>query len=231
MDQTVFPARWPAQHPDRIQLYSLATPNGKKAGIMLEETGLPYEAHKIDIMADDQFDEDYKRINPNSKIPAIIDPNGPGGQPMSVMESGAILQYLADKTGKFIPEQAALRWEVTQWLFFQMASVGPMFGQFGHFFKFAKGKTQDTYAVERYTNEAKRLLGVLNTRLEGRTHLVNDEYTIADIATFPWVMALDFYEGKDALDYGSFKNIDPWVQRCATRPATERGMKVCGFDS
>lgn len=230
MDQNVFP-RWPAQHPDRIQLYSLATPNGKKAGIMLEETGLPYEAHKIDIMADDQFDEDYKRINPNSKIPAIIDPNGPGGQPMSVMESGAILQYLADKSGKFMPKQAALRWEVTQWLFFQMASVGPMLGQFGHFFKFAKGKTQDTYAKERYTNEAKRLLGVLNTRLEGRTHLVNDEYTIADIATFPWIMALDFYEGKDALDYDSFENLEPWVQRCATRPATVRGMKVCGFDS
>ncbi|MCH9680282.1 MAG: glutathione S-transferase N-terminal domain-containing protein [Deltaproteobacteria bacterium] len=222
------PTRWPAQHPDRIQLYSLATPNGQKAGVVLEELGLPYEAHKIDIMAGDQFDPEYVAINPNSKIPAIIDPNGPGGQPIALMESASILLYLSEKAGGAL-NPAEHRWETLQWLFFQMASVGPFFGQFGHFFKFAKDKTTDSYGVERYTKEAKRLLGVLDARLADRTYLVGEQFTLADIATFPWVKALDFYEGKPALDYDSFTNVEPWVQRCLDREAVQRGLAVCSF--
>ncbi len=231
MTASLFPSRFPPQHPDRLQLYSLATPNGQKAGIMLEEIALPYEAHKIDIMAGDQFDEEYKQINPNSKIPSIIDPDGPGGQPIRMMESGAILMYLAKKTGKLLPTDPMLEWETIQWLFFQMASIGPFFGQFGHFYKFARGKTTDDYGLNRYTQEAKRLLGVLNDRLTDRQYLVGEQFTIADIATFPWVNALDFYEGKDHLDYASFAAIQPWVDRCMERPAVQRGIKVCSFDS
>jgi len=231
MTATIFPSRWSPQYPDQIQLYSLATPNGQKVGVMLEELSLPYEAHKIDLGAGDQFDEEYKKINPNSKIPSLIDPNGPEGKPITFMESGAILLYLARKTGKFLPDNPLLEWETIQWLFFQMASVGPMFGQFGHFYKFARDKTTDDYGLNRYTNETKRLLGVLNTHLEGRQYLVGEQYTIADMATFPWINALDFYQGKDDLEYHTFTNIQPWVDRCMERPAVTRGMKVCGFDS
>lgn len=231
MSTVVYPSKFPAQHPDRIQLYSLATPNGQKVGVMLEELGLPYEAHKIDIMNGDQFDEEYKQINPNSKIPTLIDPDGPGGKPIAIMESGAILMYLARKTSKLLPSDPILEWETIQWLFFQMASVGPMFGQFGHFYKFARDKTTDDYGVNRYTQEAKRLLGVLNTRLQDRQYLVGDQFTIADIATFPWVNALDFYQGKDHLEYSSFSAVQPWVDRCMDRPAVQKGIKVCGFDS
>lgn len=227
MSDAVFPDRWAPAQPNHIQLYSLATPNGQKVAIALEELGLDYEAHKIDIGSGDQFDEGYVAINPNSKIPSIIDPDGPDGQPIAMMESGCILLYLADKTGKLIPQNDRGRWQVTQWVFFQMASVGPMFGQFGHFYKFAAGKTDD-YGVERYTKEAKRLLGVLDRRLDGQDYLVG-EYSIADIATFPWVTALDFYDGKDKLDYASFKNVEPWVQRCLERPAVQRGIKVTPF--
>lgn len=224
-----FPSRWAPKHPDRIQLYSVATPNGKKIGIALEEMGLPYEAHKINIMANDQFDPEYLRINPNGKIPSIVDPNGPGGEPRLMMESGAILIYLAEKSGKLLSDDPAARWEAIQWLFFQMASVGPMFGQFGHFHKFAKDKTSDTYAVERYTKEAKRLLHVMEDRLEGRTHLAGDALSIADIATVPWVEALDFYEGKEALGYGELKNVPAWVERVSSREAYQRGAAVNGF--
>jgi GST-like protein len=225
----LFPTRWPAAHPDRIQLYSLATPNGQKVGIALEELGLPYEAHRIDIVAGDQHDPEFRRLSPNGKIPAIVDPDGPGGQPIALMESGAILLYLADKTGRLIPSDPARRWETTQWLFFQMASVGPMFGQFGHFYKFARGKTTDDYGLRRYRDEAKRLLGVLDARLAGRTFLVDEQYTIADIATAPWVRALDFYEGKEVLEYASFENVEPWVERCLSRPAAVRGSNVTPF--
>ncbi|MFK7986900.1 MAG: glutathione binding-like protein [Sandaracinaceae bacterium] len=224
-----FPSRWAPEHPDRIQLYSVATPNGKKIGIALEEMGLPYEAHRINIMADDQFDPEYLLINPNGKIPSIVDPNGPGGEPLLMMESGAILIYLAEKSGKLLSSDPTLRWETIQWLFFQMASVGPMFGQFGHFYKFAKDKTTDSYGVDRYTKEAKRLLHVMENRLEGRTHLVGDALSIADIATVPWVEALDFYEGKEALGYGELKNVPAWVERVSSREAYQRGAKVNGF--
>lgn len=226
-DSSLFPDRWAPAQPNHIQLYSLATPNGQKVAIALEETGLAYEAHKIDIGSGDQFDDQYVAINPNSKIPSIIDPNGPGGKPIAMMESGSILLYLADKTGKLIPGDERGRWGVTQWVFFQMASIGPMLGQFGHFYKFAAGKTDD-YGATRYTNEAKRLLGVLDRRLAGRDYLCGD-FSVADIATFPWIMALDFYDGKAALEYDSFENVEPWVARCTARPAVKRGLAVTPF--
>lgn len=215
---------------DRIQLYSLATPNGRKVSIALEELGLPYDAHRIDIMAGDQFAPEYVKINPNSKIPSIVDPDGPGGQPFSVMESGAILLYLAEKTGKLIPKQARERYECLQWLFFQMGGQGPMFGQFGHFYKFAGENCDHPYPKERYTKEVKRLLAVLDRRLEGRSFLVADEYSIADIAAFPWVGCLDWgYGARDELDLKSYSHVEAWHERCAQRPAAVRGAKVCSF--
>jgi len=225
--QIDLPARWPAEHPDRIQLYSLATPNGIKAGVALEELGLPYEAHKISFDARDQFHPDFVRINPNSKIPAIIDPDGPGGQPLAIMESGAILIHLADKAGALIGTTPAERSEVLQWLFFQVGSVGPMFGQFGHFYKFARGNT-DEYGANRYAAEVTRLLEVMDRALEGRDWIAGD-FSIADIALVPWVGALDFYEGKDRVEYHRFERVDAWVQRFVARPAVQRGMQVCGF--
>lgn len=227
MTTDTLPTRWAATDADRIQLYSLATPNGQKAGIVLEELGLEYDAHKIDIMNGDQFDPEYVKINPNSKIPAILDPNGPNGGPLAIMESGAILLYLAEKTGKLLPEDPYLRSKAIQWMFFQAGSVGPMFGQFGHFFKFAKGKT-DTYGEERYGKEVTRLLGVLESALEDRDWLVQ-EFSIADIMIVPWVKALDFYEGKDFVGYEQFPKVDAWVQRFLERPAVQRGIQVCGF--
>jgi len=227
MSQDIFPKnRWVPQHPDRLQLYSMATPNGKKVGIALEVMEVPYEGHFINIMEGDQRDPEFIKINPNSKIPAIIDPNGPGGEPVSMMESGAILLYLANKTGKLIPADERGKLEVTEWLMMQVGSIGPMFGQFGHFHKFARGKTADDYARERYTNEARRLLGVLDSRLNGRDFLVGGDMTIADVATFPWVMSFDFYEGKDAVDYESHKHVVSWVERCLAQPRVRDGMNV-----
>jgi GST-like protein len=223
----LFPKRWTVEHPDRLQLYSLPTPNGQKLGVALEELGVPYEAHAVNIMENHQFDDDYKVINPNAKIPTLIDPDGPDGKPLAIMESGAILLYLADKYGKLIPEDARGRSEVLQWLFFQVGSVGPMFGQFGHFYKYAKGKT-DSYGEERYTKEVTRLLEVINTRLEGREWLAGEMYTIADIATFPWINGLDFYEGKEAVGYEQFGNVIAWMERCMAREAVQRGITVAG---
>lgn len=222
-----FPSRWPAQHPDRIQLYSLATPNGQKVGIMLEETGLPYEPHLIDITADDQFDNDFMQISPNSKIPAIIDPDGPGGRMISFMESGAILIYLAEKAGRFLPGDAALRWQTLQWLFFQVGHVGPMFGQFGHFFKYAADKTSDSYAVERYTRETQRLLGVLNSRMQDREWIMGDQLTIADMAIVPWVHGLDFYGGHEQLQTETYEHVIRWRDHFFARPAVIKGAAVC----
>lgn len=227
MKTDLFPSRWPPAHPDRIQLYSLATPNGQKAAIALEEMELPYEAHRIDIMAGDQFDPEFVRLNPNSKIPTLLDPNGPGGEPITIMESGAILHYLARRTGKLLPTDPRGENEVLQWLFFQVGHVGPMLGQFGHFYKFAKDKTDD-YGEKRYGAEVTRLLGVIEARLEGRDFLVGD-FTVADIATVPWITALDFYEGKDYVGYADFPRVDAWVQRVLARPAVQRGVKVCAF--
>lgn len=213
-----------------IDLYSLATPNGQKVSIALEEMELPYKAHLVDIMKGDQFKPEFVAINPNSKIPAIVDPSGPDGKPFSVFESGAILVYLARKSGRFLSKDARLESETLQWLFFQVGGVGPMFGQFGHFYKYAGPKCDHPYPVERYKGETKRLLKVLDTRLEGREYLVGDAYSIADMATMPWVHGVSaFYKADDVLDLKSFKNVKAWTERLIARPATARGMKVCAI--
>lgn len=211
-----------------IQLYSLATPNGQKISIALEEMQLPYTPTTIDIMKGDQFKPEFIKINPNSKIPAIVDPNGPDGKPISIMESGAILIYLAQKSGKFYPQDARLQSEVLQWLFFQVSGVGPMFGQFGHFFKYAKDKCDHTYPTERYATETKRILKVLNTHLENKNFLVGQQYTIADMATVPWVNCLSqFYKADEKLSLNEFSNVNRWVKNILERPLTSAGMKIC----
>ena len=213
---------------NQIQLYSLATPNGQKIGIALEEMGLPYTAHTINIGKGDQFTPEFIAVNPNSKIPAITDPDGPDGQPISIMESGAILLYLAQKSEKFLPKDLRLQSEVMQWLFFQVGGVGPMFGQFGHFYKYAKDKCDHPYPVERYATEAKRLLAVLEARLTGRKFLVGEEYSIADMATMPWINGAQvFYGATDKLEFAKFPNVLAWMKRCLERPKTEAGMSVC----
>lgn len=210
-----------------IQLYSLNTPNGQKASIALEELGLPYDYHRIGIGDGDQFTPEFIKVNPNSKIPAITDPDGPDGEPLNVFESGAILLHLAEKTGKLIPADPRLRSETIQWLFFQMAGVGPMFGQLGHFFKYGRENCDHPYPVERYTKEAKRLLGVLDKRLEGRDYLIGDDYTIADIATFPWVNCLEeFYDATEQVGLKDFKNVAAWRARCNARPAVARSRAL-----
>lgn len=225
-DLSQFPItrRWPAQHPDRIQLYSLNTPNGVKAGIMLEETGLPYEAHLVDIAADDQKTPEFLSLNPNGKIPALIDPNGPDGKPLPLFESGAILIYLAEKTGKFL--DPAQRYETIAWLMWQMGGLGPMFGQVGFFHKFAGRAYEDKRPLERYVNESKRLLGVLDGRLEGREWIMGD-YSIADIASLGWVRNLiGFYEARDLVGFDDFGNVGAWLERGLARPAVQRGLVV-----
>ncbi|UGX85295.1 glutathione S-transferase N-terminal domain-containing protein [Phyllobacterium meliloti] len=228
-DLSSFPInkRWPAQHLERLQLYSLPTPNGVKVSIMLEELGLPYEVHLIDIGKNESWTPEYLALNPNGKIPAIIDPDGPDGKPLALFESGAILLYLAEKTGKFLPSDPARRYETIQWVFFQMAAIGPMFGQVGFFHKFAGREIEDKRPLERYQNESKRLLGVLETRLEGRQWIMDDEYTIADIATLGWVRNLvGFYGAGDLVDYASLKNVPAWLERGLARPAVQRGLDI-----
>lgn len=219
--------RWPAKHPERIQLYSLNTPNGVKVSIMLEETGLAYEPHLVDIMQDESHTPEFLSLNPNGKIPAIIDPDGPGGKPLALFESGAILMYLADKTGKFIPPDPAQRWQTIQWLFFQMASIGPMFGQLGYFNKFAGKQIADKRPLERYVTESRRLLEVLDERLKNRTWIMGDNYTIADIATLGWVDNLiTFYEARQLVDYDTLANVPAWLDRALARPAVKRGLEI-----
>ncbi|HET8765334.1 MAG TPA: glutathione S-transferase N-terminal domain-containing protein [Rhodanobacter sp.] len=228
-DLSAFPInrRWPAQHPDRLQLYSLPTPNGVKVSIMLEETGLPYEVHRVDIGNDESHVPEFLALNPNGKIPAVIDPDGPGGKPLGVFESGAILMYLAEKTGKFLPADPARRWETIQWLFFQMASIGPMFGQVGFFHKYAGREYEDKRPLMRYVNEAKRLLGVLDGRLAGREWIMGSEYTIADISMLGWVNNLiTWYGAHEIVGYDDFRHVDAWLQRGLARPAVQRGLKI-----
>ncbi|WP_413624576.1 glutathione S-transferase N-terminal domain-containing protein [Luteibacter sp. Lutesp34] len=228
-DLSAFPItkRWPAAHPDRIQLYSLNTPNGVKASIMLEELGIPYEAHLVDIMKNESKLPEFESLNPNGKIPAMIDPDGPDGKPIGLFESGAILLYLAEKTGRFLPKDAARRWETIQWLFFQMAGIGPMFGQVGFFNKFAGREWEDKRPLERYVAEAKRLLGVLDRQLDGRLWIVGDEYTIADIATLGWVNNLvTFYNARELVGFDDFPNVIGWLERGMSRPGVERGLKI-----
>jgi GSH-dependent disulfide-bond oxidoreductase len=228
-DLSAFPiaARWPAQHPDRIQLYSLPTPNGVKVSIMLEELGLPYEPHTIDIGKNETWGPEFLALNPNGKIPSIIDPDGPGGKPFGLFESGAILLYLAEKTGKLLPADPALRYETIQWVFFQMAAVGPMFGQLGFFHKFAGKDYEDKRPRDRYAAESKRLLGVLETRLDGRQWIMGDEYTIADISLLGWVRNLvGFYGAGELVDYDTFKHVPAWLARGLARPAVQRGLEI-----
>jgi GSH-dependent disulfide-bond oxidoreductase len=228
-DLSAFPIarRWPASHPDRIQLYSFPTPNGVKASIMLEETGLPYEPHTINIGHNETWTPEFLSLNPNGKIPAIIDPNGPDGKPLALFESGAILLYLAEKTGKFLPKDPAQRYETIQWVFFQMAAIGPMFGQLGFFHKFAGREIEDKRPLERYRAESKRLLGVLETRLEGRQWIMGDEYTIADISLLGWLRNLiGFYGAGELVEYDTLKNVPAWLERGLARPAVQRGLEI-----
>jgi len=219
--------KWPAQHPERIQLYSLPTPNGVKVSIMLEETGLAYEPHLVNFETNDQMSPAFLSLNPNNKIPAIIDPQGPGGRPLPLFESGAILLYLAEKTGKFIPQDAAGRYETLQWLMFQMGGIGPMFGQLGFFHKFAGKAYEDKRPRDRYVAESKRLLGVLERRLQGRSWIMGDEYTIADIAIFPWVRNLvGFYEAGELVEFGGFPNVKRVLEAFVARPAVAKGLLV-----
>ena len=232
-DLSDFPitARWPAQHPERIQLYSLNTPNGVKVSIMLEELGLPYEAHLVDITQGDSHTPEFLSLNPNGKIPALVDPDGPGGEPLGLFESGAILLYLADKTGKFISPDPAQRWETIQWLFFQMASIGPMFGQLGYFNKFAGKEIADKRPLQRYVAETKRLLAVLEARLDGRDWLMGDGYTIADIATLGWVNNLvTYYEARELVEFDVYANVCDWLDRGLARPAVQRGLAIPSRD-
>ena len=218
--------RWPAEHPDRLQLYSLNTPNGVKVSIMLEEIGLPYEPHLVDIMKNETWTEEFLSLNPNGKIPAIVDPDGPGGKPFGLFESGAILLYLADKTGQLVPADPERRWETVQWLIFQMAAVGPMFGQLGFFHRFAGKAIEDKRPLQRYLDESKRLLGVLEGRLEGREWIMGD-YSVADIATLGWVRNLvTFYEARELVDFDTLRNVPAWLDRGLARPAVQRGLEI-----
>ena len=219
--------RWPAKKPDLIQLYSAPTPNGVKVSIMLEETGLPYEPHYVDIGQNETWGAEFLSLNPNGKIPAIIDPDGPDGKPLGLFESGAILLYLADKTGKFLSKDAATRYETIQWVFFQMASIGPMFGQLGFFHKFAGRELEDKRPHERYRAESQRLLGVLDTRLQGRDWIMGSEYSIADIATLGWVRNLvGFYGAREIVRFDDLKNVPAWLERGLARPAVQRGLDI-----
>ncbi len=215
--------KWPPQNPDVIQLYAFPTPNGVKASIMLEETGLAYEAHKVTLADADVKSPEFLSLNPNNKIPAIIDPNGPDGKPVKLFESGAILIYLAEKTGKFIGQTASEKAEIIQWLMFQMGGLGPMFGQLGFFYKFAGAEIEDPRPRDRYINEAKRLLAVLEKHMDGRTWVAG-EYSIADMAIAPWLRALDFYGAKEVLGWEDHKNLVAYLDRFLERPAVQTGM-------
>jgi GSH-dependent disulfide-bond oxidoreductase len=228
-DLSAFPItkKWPPKHPERLQLYSLPTPNGVKASIMLEETGLAYEPHLVRFEANDQMSPEFLSLNPNNKIPAILDPNGPQGKPLALFESGAILIYLADKTGRLIPSDAAGRYHTIQWLMFQMGGIGPMFGQVGFFHKFAGKDYEDKRPRDRYVAESRRLLGVLNKHLADRPWLVGETYTIADIATFPWVRNLiGFYEAGDLVGIADFPNVTRTLEAFVARPAVARGLTI-----
>ena len=219
--------RWPAAHPDRLQLYSLPTPNGVKVSILLEEIGLPYEAHRVDFDTGDQRSPEFLSLNPNGKIPAIIDPDGPGGRPLALFESGAILIYLAEKSGQCLPRDAGQRYEAIQWLMFQMGGVGPMFGQVGFFHKFAGREFEDKRPRDRYVAESRRLLSVLDQRLADRAWLLGDDYSIADIATFPWVANLvGFYAAADLVDFAAFAHVRRALEAFQARPAVIAGMQV-----
>lgn len=219
--------KWPPHYPDRLQLYSLPTPNGVKVSVMLEETGLPYEAHLVSFQSNDQMSPEFLSLNPNNKIPAILDPNGPGAKPLPLFESGAILIYLAEKTGRFLPTDPAARYETIQWLMFQMGGIGPMFGQLGFFHKFGGREYEDKRPRDRYVAESRRLLGVLDGRLAGRDWIMGDEYTIADMAVFPWVgNLLGFYGAGDLVGFAEFRNVQRVLDAFLARPAVAAGLEI-----
>ena len=228
-DLSAFPItrKWPASHPDRLQLYSLATPNGVKVSVLLEELGLPYEAHKVSFETRDQFAPEFLSLNPNNKIPAILDPNGPGGQPLALWESGAILIYLAEKTGRFLPQDPAARLETLQWLMFQMGGIGPMFGQVGFFHLYGGKDFEDKRPRDRYVAESARLLGVLDQRLAGRDWIMGDQYTIADLAILPWVRNLvEHYGAGELVGYPRFVQVQRVLSAWVQRPAVQRGLNM-----
>jgi GST-like protein len=229
-DLSAFPIaqKWPPEHPDRLQLYSFPTPNGVKVSIMLEECGLPYEAHLVNILKNETKTREFQALNPNGKIPAIVDPNGPDGKPLELFESGAILIYLAEKTGCLIPMDPAGRYEAMQWVFFQMAAIGPMFGQVGFFHKFAGKDYEDKRPLKRYADESKRLLGVLETQLAGGgPWIMGEEYTIADVSMIGWVRNLvGFYDAAHVVDFHEFEHVQAWLDRSLERPAVQRGLNI-----
>jgi GSH-dependent disulfide-bond oxidoreductase len=228
-DLSAFPItkKWPAAHPDRLQLYSLPTPNGVKVAIALEETGLAYEPHLVKFDTNDQLSPEFLSLNPNNKIPAIIDPDGPGAKPLPLFESGAILIYLADKTGQLLPQDPARRYEAIQWLMFQMGGIGPMFGQVGFFHKFAGKDFEDKRPRDRFAAEARRLLAVLDSHLKGKAWIMGDDYGIADIASFPWINNLiGFYGARELVGYDDFREVDRVLQAFLARPAVQRGLKI-----
>jgi GST-like protein len=230
-EHAIVTGRWPRRFPERLQLYSLPTPNGVKVSILLEETGLPYEAHRVDFDRDEQKSPEFLTLNPNGKIPVIVDPAGPGGRPLTLFESGAILVYLAEKTGQFLPRDSAGRYETLQWLMFQMAGIGPMFGQVGYFHKFAGREFEDKRPRDRYVAEARRLLGVLDGRLASRRWILGDEYTIADIAVFPWVRNLiGFYEAGELVGVAAFPHVMRALETFVARPAVQRGLGIPATD-
>ncbi len=228
-DLSAFPItrRWPARHPRRLQLYSLPTPNGVKVSIMLEEIGLPYEAHRVDFTHNEQLTSEFLALNPNNKIPAILDPDGPDGAPLALFESGAILIYLAEKTGQLLPRSASGRYRALQWLMFQMGGIGPMFGQLGFFYRFAGREIEDKRPRDRYVAESRRLLGVLDGQLAGHAWVAGDDYGIADIAIFPWVRNLiGFYQAGELVSVGDFPNVNRALERFLERPAVVRGLEI-----
>ena len=228
-DLSAFPItkKWPATRPEVLQLYSLPTPNGVKVSIMLEEIGLAYEPHLVNFDTGDQLSPEFIALNPNNKIPAIIDPNGPNGQPLPLFESGAILLYLAEKTGKLLPQDPALRYQAIQWVMFQMGGIGPMFGQVGFFVKFAGKEFEDKRPRDRYLAESRRLLGVLDRHLEGKTWMLGDEYSIADIAMFPWVRNLvEFYGAGELVGIADFHHLNRVVAAFVARPAVQAGLAI-----
>lgn len=227
-DLSDFPVtrRWPPAHPDRLQLYSVPSPNGVKVSILLEETGLAYEPHRIPFGEDGTQSPEFLTLNPYGKIPAILDPNGPGGRPLALFESGAILQYLAGKTGQLLPADPIRRWETIQWVFWQAGGVGPMFGQVGYFTRFDGKAVADPRPLQHYVEETRRLLGVLERQLEAREWVL-DDYSIADISLLGWVNNLiNFYEARDLVGFDDFGNVAKWLERGLARPAVQRGLKI-----
>src|SRR5690606_21060481 len=227
LDQFAITRKWPAAHPGRLQLYSLPTPNGVKVSIMLEETGLPYEPHLVSFQTNDQLTPEFISLSANNKIPAILDPNGPNGEPLGLFESGAILIYLAEKTGQFLSSDPVVRMETLQWLMFQMGGIGPMFGQLGFFHKFAGKEYEDKRPLERYVSESKRLLRVLDIQLKGQDWVTGADYSIADIAIFPWVRNLiGFYEAADLVEFHKYPNVQRVLDQFIARPAVQRGLEI-----